>query len=95
MQFSFEVGEHEKHVVSLDYNQMIGLLSISVDNREVVNELRMFSLSLVRTYEFMVGTEERHAVKIEKERKLFLAGLRKQKYRVYVDGRLINEYEGM
>jgi hypothetical protein len=95
MQFSFEVGLHEKHVVSLDYNQMIGLLSISVDNREVINELRMFSLSLVKAYDFFVGTNERHAVRIEKERKLFLAGLRKQKYRVYIDGHLIREYEGM
>lgn len=95
MQFSFEVGEHEKHTVSLDYNQMIGLLSIKVDNREVVNELRMFSLSLVRKYEFEVGVAERHTVRIEKERKLFFAGLRKQKYRVYVDGRLVGEHEGM
>lgn len=94
MKFSFEVGFEEKHILNVDYNQMVGLLSISVDNREIISELRMFSLSLVKTYEFSVGTNERHAVKIEKERKLFLAGLRKQKYRVYVDGRLIQEYEG-
>jgi hypothetical protein len=42
-----------------------------------------------------VGEHERHSVRIEKERKLFMAGLRKQKYRVYVDGRLLSEYEGM
>jgi hypothetical protein len=54
----------------------------------------MFSMSLVKTYEFYVGTNERHAVKIEKQRKLFLAGLRPQKYRVYVDGRLMQQYEG-
>jgi len=95
MQFSFEVGFEEKHVVRLDYNQMIGQLSIYVDNREVINELRMFSLSLVRKYEFVVGENERHSVRIEKERKLFMAGLRKQKYRVYVDGQLLREYEGM
>ena len=95
MFFSFEVGEHEKHIVRLDFNQMIGLLSITVDNIEVVNELRMFSMSLVKVYEFYVGTNERHAVRIEKQRKLFLAGLRPQKYRVYVDGRLIEEHEGM
>jgi hypothetical protein len=95
MQFSFEVGFEEKHVVHLDYNQMVGLLSISVDNREVVREQRMFSLSLVRKYEFVVGDNERHSVSIEKHRKLFLAGVRKQKYRVYVDGQLIREYEGM
>lgn len=94
MQFSFEVGVEEKHTVSLDYNQMVGLLSISVDNREIISELRMFSLSLTKTYEFAVGANERHTVKIEKIRKLFLAGLRKQKYRVYVDGRLAQQYEG-
>ena len=95
MQFSFEVGEHERHTVRLDYNQMVGTMLIRVDDQVVINELRVFSLSLVRKYEFFVGTEERHAVRIEKERKLFLAGLRNQKYRVYVDGRLIREYEGM
>ena len=95
MQFSFEVGEHEKHTVSLDFNQMIGTMRITVDGRDVVNELRMFSLSLVKTYEFSVGVEERHAVKIEKHRKLLLAGLRNQKYRVFIDGQLVREYEGI
>lgn len=94
MQFSFEVGSDEKHVVTLDYNQMVGLMSISVDGREVIREERMFSLSLVRKFEFDVGASERHRVRIEKERKLFLAGVRNQKYRVYVDGQLIREYEG-
>ncbi|MBD0371841.1 MAG: hypothetical protein ICV60_13460 [Pyrinomonadaceae bacterium] len=95
MQFSFEVGEHEKHLVSLNFDQMIGTMRIYVDNQEVVNELRMFSISLVKTYDFVVGVNERHAVRIEKRRKLFLAGLRNQKYRVFVDGQLIREYEGM
>ena len=95
MFFSFEVGFHEKHVVTVDYNQMVGLLSISVDNREVINDLRMFSLSLTKTYDFYVGVNERHAVRIEKIRKLFLAGLRKQKWRVYIDGQLMSEQEGM
>jgi hypothetical protein len=94
MQFSFEVGEHETHTVSLDFNQMVGTMRITVDGREVVNELRMFSLSLVKTYEFSVGVSERHTVKIEKHRKLFLAGLRNQKYRVFIDGQLVREYEG-
>ena len=94
MQFSFEVGEHERHTVKLDYNQMVGTMLIYVDNQVVINELHVFSLSLVRKYEFFVGIHERHSVRVEKERKLFLAGLRDQKYRIYVDGRLIREYEG-
>ncbi|MCA1557342.1 MAG: hypothetical protein LC731_02245 [Acidobacteria bacterium] len=95
MKFHFEVGEYEKHLVIVNYDQMIGNLRISVDGHDVVNELRMFSLSLVKKYEFFVGVNERHAVRVEKERKLFLAGLRNQKWRVYVDGHLIREYEGM
>lgn len=94
MQFSFEVGFEEKHQVSLDYNQMVGLLTISVDGQPVIQEKRMFSLSLVRKYEFEVGVHERHHVRIEKERKLFLAGVRNQKFRVYLDGQLIREHEG-
>ena len=31
MQFSFEVGEQEKHVVSFEFNQMLGNVSIKVD----------------------------------------------------------------
>lgn len=94
MYFSFEVGIQEKHFVVVDYNQMVGLMSILVDNRQVVSELRMFSLSLVKSYDFIVGVNERHAVRVEKERKLFMAGLRKQKYRVYIDGQLVQQHEG-
>ncbi len=95
MQFSFEVGEQEKHVVSFEFNQMLGNVSIKVDDREVASDFRLLSLSLVKSYEFVVGTHERHAVRIEKRRKLFLAGFRPQKYRVFVDGRLVAEHEGM
>lgn len=95
MQFSFEVGEYEKHIVMLNYEQMIGLLTIHVDGRAVLKRLHLLSFSLVTKYECIVGVQERHHVLIERERKLFLAGLRPQKYRVYVDGQLIREYEGM
>jgi hypothetical protein len=59
-----------------------------------VKDLRMFSLSLVKRYEFVVGVQEQHEVAIEKERKLLLAGLRPQKYRVFADGKLIQSCEG-
>ena len=94
MNFSFEVGAEERHIVEFDFNSMRGDLSIKVDGDEVVRDFRMFSLSLTKEYRFNVGTREQHTVRIEKKRKLFLAGLRKQKYRVYVDDKLVNEYEG-
>jgi hypothetical protein len=94
MKFSFEVGAEEKHSVEFHFNQVRGDLSIKVDGNEVVRDFRSFSLSLTKEYTFEVGTRERHTVKIVKERKLFLAGLRKQKYRVFVDESLVREYEG-
>jgi hypothetical protein len=94
MQFSFEVGEREHHSVEFSFNQMWGNLKITVDGEPVYRDLRTFSLSLVKRYELTVGDEEEHEVVIEHERKLLLAGLRPQKYRVYVDGELVLKREG-
>jgi hypothetical protein len=79
MQFEFNVGTHEQHRVAFAFNQMVGDLKITVDGQPVVQDLRMFSLRLVKRYEFSVGQPEPYKVAIEKERKLLLAGFRKQK----------------
>ena len=94
MKFSFEVGTEERHTVEFDFNSMWGNLSIKVDGQSVVSDFRMLSLRLTTSYTFNVGERERHAVRIEKERKLFFAGLRQQKYRVFIDDQLVREYEG-
>jgi len=94
MQFSFMVGINEKHQVDFSFDQMIGNLQILVDGQPKVRDLRMFSLSLSKRYEFEVGQAERHQVVIEKKRKLFLAGLRPQRYRIFIDGNLVQTYEG-
>jgi hypothetical protein len=54
----------------------------------------MLSLKLTKRYEFTVGTTEQHQIAIEKKRKLFLAGVRPQQYRVFIDGQLVQTYEG-
>jgi hypothetical protein len=94
MQFSFNVGVNEKHRVDFSFDQFMGNVEIKVDGQPTVKELRLFSLSLVKRYEFTVGVAEQHAVVIEKKRKLFLAGLRPQHYRIFVDGHLVQTYEG-
>ena len=71
----------------------MGNLNILVDGQSTVKDFRMFSLSLTKRYEFTVGVEERHNVVIEKKRKLFLAGLRPQHYRIFIDGQLVQTYE--
>lgn len=94
MQFSFVVGVNERHQVDFSFDQFIGNLEIKVDGRQVVSDFRMFSLSLTQRYEFTVGANEKHQIAIEKRRKLFLAGLRPQQYSVFIDGRLVQTYEG-
>ena len=94
MQFSFRVGTNEKHQVDFSFDQFIGNLEIRVDGQVVVKDFRMLSLSLTKRYQFTVGDQERHDVIIEKKRKLFLAGVRPQQYRIYIDGQLVQTYEG-
>ena len=94
MQFSFNVGVNEKHRVDFSFDQFMGNVDILVDGQSAIKDFRMFSLSLTKRYEFTVGVEEQHAVVIEKKRKLFLAGLRPQQYRIFIDGQLVQTYEG-
>ena len=94
MQFSFTVGVNEQHRVDFSFDQFIGNLEIKVDGQRVVKDFRMLSLFLTKRYEFTVGTHEQHKVTIEKKRKLFLAGFRPQRYRILIDGKLVQTYEG-
>lgn len=94
MKFAFEVGDVEKHKIEFRFNQLWGNLSISVDGRQIIRDFRLASLSLTKSYEFKVGIEEIHHVRIDKIRKLLFAGFRKSKYEIYIDGRLAHEYEG-
>lgn len=94
MNFSFTVGNDEQHRVDFSFDQFIGNLEIKVDGQTAIKDFRMFSLKLTKRYELTVGVNERHHVVIEKKRKLFLAGARPQEFRIYIDGRLVQTYEG-
>ncbi len=89
MWMSFDVGAGERHQVQFAFDKFWGGLTISVDGVNVVKRRQYFSLRLVKTYEFTVGVHERHAVRIDKHRKLFLAGVRPQPVFAYVDGQLV------
>lgn len=85
MELNFVVGEREKHDVHFSWNQMWGGLKIAVDGIDVVSTVRILSFSLVKTYEFTVGVEEKHTVRIEKRREKFFAGFRPQVVTAWVD----------
>ena len=94
MQFSFLVGIQEQHQIDFSFDQVVGNLEIRVDGQPLVKDFRMLSLRLTKRYEFAVGAQEKHQIAIEKKRKLFLAGFRSQQYRIFIDGQLVQTYEG-
>jgi len=94
MQFSFMVGITEPHRVDFSFDQFAGRLEIKVDGIPIVDEVRTLSVNLTKRYDFVVGLAEKHHVTIEKERKLLLAGLQPQQYRIFIDGQLVQTYEG-
>ena len=94
MQFSFRVGIQEQHQVDFSFDQFAGNLEIRVDGQPLVKDFRMLSLRLTKRYEFTIGSREIHQIAIEKKRKLFLAGFRPQRYRIFIDGELAQTYEG-
>ena len=49
---------------------------------------------LVRSWEFEVGSEEKHRVRIDKIRPQILAGLRPSVFQVFIDNKLIDEQRG-
>jgi len=87
------VGVREQHRVDFSFDQFAGNLEILVDGQPLIKDFRLLSLKLTKRYEFTVGVEEQHSIAIEKERKLLLAGFRPQKYRIFIDGRLVQSYE--
>lgn len=86
---SFYVGQHERHQVSFSFDKFWGRLTITVDGQSVVDNVRMLSLDLVKAWEFPVGYNERHVVRIEKRRAAVLAGFRPQPVSAFVDGVLV------
>jgi hypothetical protein len=51
-------------------------------------------IQLVERWNFDIGEQKKHQVKIEKERGKFFAWAKPQKYRVYIDNKLVEEHKG-
>lgn len=92
--FTFDVGEEEKHHVAFHWGQLFGQVRITVDDVRVVEKTTPFALRSPRTrkFEFSVGQTEVHDVVIEKTRKRVLGGARTQQCRALVDGTVVGEY---
>ncbi|MEO6034541.1 MAG: hypothetical protein ABIQ35_04725 [Verrucomicrobiota bacterium] len=90
MKFSLEIGNLEKHTIEYEFNQLLGILTIKVNDKPVKKHMRLFDEPIKELHVFDVGNEERFSIKIEKERKLLFG----QKNRVFVNDRLAKYCEG-
>lgn len=91
MRFKIELGENEKHTVEYEFNQLLGRLTIKVDNQPVQQSVRLFSEPVRQEFTLTVGRFEVHSVRIEKQRK-YLYG---QVNRVFINNRLTQLYQGV
>jgi len=93
MKFTVEIGENEKQVIFFSFNKFWGNLRISVNGKTILKDVRMFSVNLVKQYEFKVGQTEIHNIRIVKIRPMLFAGFRTNEYKIYVDGNLYKEFK--
>jgi hypothetical protein len=91
MKFSLELGHLETHRLEFSFNQLLGRKVIKVNDLEVLRDVRLFSEPLRETHTLEIGEKEKLQVRIEKERKLLIG----QKYKVFLNDRLIRLYEGV
>lgn len=94
MKISFEVGTSEKHQVEFYFNQVWGNLYISIDGQKIMKGFEIIDFEFTKKFNILVGVDEKHYVSIEQERCKVFGGLRKQKYRVFIDKVKIKELHG-
>lgn len=92
--FSYSIGNSEVHKVEFYFNQFWGNVFIKIDGGNIIRDIRIISFSLTKVYEFNVGSNEVHSVKIELIRKLLFAGFRKYRAQIFIDEFLEKEYSG-
>lgn len=89
MKFTFVIGETEKHRIEYSFNQLAGRLVVKVNEQPVRRSVRLFNEPTFEVHDFTVGEQERHHVRIEKQRKQLFG----HRNRVFVDNRLYKVLE--
>ena len=67
---------------------------LDIPDAEKWKLLGKLEVEVVQKWTFEVGAQERHQVRIEKEREKLFAPLRPHTYRVFVDGQLVDSQRG-
>ena len=91
MKFSIEIGQIEKHRLEYQFNQLLGSLTIKINEQPVKQTVRLINEPVSEVHVFVVGKYERSEIRIEKERKPLLG----HRNRLYVNNRLLKVFEGV
>ena len=88
MKFTIEIGDNEKHHLEYNFNQLIGRLVVKINEQPVQTSLRLMNEPLLEIHVFVVGDQEKHQVRIEKERRQLFG----HRNRVFVNNRLVKVF---
>jgi hypothetical protein len=91
MKFAVEVGEVEKNRLEYHSNQLLGSLTIKVNDKPIKKVVRFVNEPILEVHSFVLGQVEKTSVRIEKQRKQLLGYTN----RVYVNDRLMGVFKGL
>jgi hypothetical protein len=80
--FSFEIGEREKHTLTVDHDMVMKRTRIELDGEKLAEEYRYSPLG--KTYSFDVGSSEVHKIEVSLGRFSYFKG---REVKVLVDGK--------
>jgi hypothetical protein len=84
VKFLLEIGEVEKHRLEYNFNQLLGSLSIKVDEKPFQQSVRLFNEPVNEVHVVVIGQQEKYTIRIEKQRKPLFG----HRSRVFINNRL-------
>jgi hypothetical protein len=91
MKFAVEVGDVEKSHLEYHTNQLLGSLTIKINNTPVKRAVRFFNEPILEVDCFVVGGTEKTTIRIEKQRHQLFGYTN----RLYVNDRLMKVFRGL
>lgn len=99
MNFKVILGDTEKTHLIVQRNWITGSLFYLENGdmkslKSTVNASASLTMTLKKTFEFVVGTNEKHKIRLERTRPLIFGGIRPHSYELFVNDELIQSYKG-
>ena len=91
MKFALEIGDLEKSHLEYHSNQLMGSLTIKINDVPVKRTVRYFNEPLLEVDCFVVGDHEKTTIRIEKQRHQLFGYTN----RLYINDRLMKVFRGL